>query len=168
MAGLLNQEYMNANPETQEGQVSPEDQEIYEKYVIASIGVILNDPKTFQKLMKAIEASRNDPTTGIARIALSMYEKAENKLGPLDDDEITEAVAEQIIEELIDLSVEAKILTEEQVTEDLAAEIYTKVAQSWIEQNPDRANPEDMAFIQQNKAGQQAPQQPQNAGAQPV
>lgn len=162
MSGLLNSQNTQAAPENpamqgqggagQEAQATPEEQAIFEKYVAASIGEILNNPTTFQKLMKAIEASKASPVEGLARIALSMYEKAESKLGPLEDDDISEAVGETIIEELLDLAVEAKLLTEQQVNEDIAAAIYTKLAQSWIEQHPERASPEDLSYIEQQKA----------------
>lgn len=157
MQGLLNQT-MTQNPSEapqnggQELEATPEEQAVFEKYISASIGSTLNDPNTFQKLMKAIEVSRTSPVEGLARLALTIYEKAENKLGPLDDDDISEAVGEAIIEELLDLAVEAKLFTEQQINEDLAAAIYTKMAQSWIEANPERADPEDMQYIQQQKA----------------
>lgn len=141
----------------QEMEATAEEQAIFEKYFAASIGEILNNPDTFKRLMKAIEMAKANPVEGLARLALSMYEKAENKLGPLDDEDISEAVGEAIIEELLDLAVEAKLLTEQQVNGDLAAAIYTKLAQAWIEAHPERANPEDMQYIQQQKAagGQQ-------------
>lgn len=138
--------------EEQELEATAEEQAVFEQYVAASIGGILNDPTTFQQLMQAIEASRANPVEGLARLANSMYEKAESKIGPLDDDDISEAVGETIIEELLDLAVEAKLFTEAEVDEDLAAAIYTKMAQAWIEANPDRADPEDMQYIQQHKA----------------
>jgi len=156
MDGLLQQ---NQDSEVEEVQASPEEQKVYEQYFAAAVGEAFSNGNTFKSLAKAIEATRSDPASGIARIALSMYEKAERKLGPLDDDDTTEAVGEEIIGALLDIAVETGTLTDDQVDEELAAATYVKLTQMWIEQNPDRAAPEDVEFVQQNQ--QQPQQQPQ-------
>ena len=112
MPNEMSQEMPQEQAQGQELEATPEEQAIFEKYIAASIGAILNNRDTFQKLMKALEASKPTPVEGLSRIALSMYEKAENKLGPLDDEDLTEAVGEAIIEELLDLAVNAKVFTD--------------------------------------------------------
>ena len=103
--------------------------------------------------MKAIESGRNNLIEGLARIALTLYEKAECKLGPLENDDIGEGVAEGIIEALLDMAVEGDVLNQNEVDEDVAQGVFYKMAQLWVEQNPDRADPEDVAYLQSMSGG---------------
>lgn len=153
MTGLLQDPSAQPDNQMQEVSANPEEQRIYEEYFRAAMGEVLGNGQTFSAMMKSLEASRNNPIDGIARIALALYEKAENKLGPLDDEDITEAVGESIIESLLDMAVEAGVLDDAQVDEELAAAIYTKLAQMWIEANPERSDPSDIEFINSQKQG---------------
>ena len=161
MNGLLNsQPQGNEQMVSQEGMeqeqlidATPEEQQVYEEYVRAALGEVLGNGEAFKAMMQTLEAARNNPVDSVARIALALYEKAEKKLGPLEDDDTTEAVGEAIIEALLDMAESGGVLTGEQINEELAAAIYTKLAQMWIEQNPERADPADVEFIQSQKGG---------------
>lgn len=153
MEGLMNQAPQQDAPQIEEIEATPEEQAVFQEYFKAALGEVLGNPEAFKSMMKAIEATRNNPIEGIARIAAALYEKAEKKLGPLDDDDISEGVGEGIIEALLDMAEEGGVLKPEEVNGDLAVGIYTKMAQIWIEQNPDRADPEDLQYIEAAKGG---------------
>lgn len=158
MTGLLQQaQQPNQAPEqgaeVEEVQATPEEQAIADKYLKAALGEVLGNGQAFKAMMKSLEASRNNPVDGIARIAITLYEKAERKLGPLDDDDISEGVAEGIIEALLDMAQDAGVVDPNEVDADVAQGIYLKMTQLWIEQNPDRADPDDVAYLQSQKGG---------------
>ena len=164
MNGLLKQENMNPSMsdqmiqddsgfEVEEIEATPEEQAIYDQYIQAALGEVLGNAQVFESMMKAIESGRNNLIEGLARIALTLYEKAERKLGPLENDDIGEGVAEGIIEALLDMAVEGDVLNQNEVDEDVAQGVFYKMAQLWVEQNPDRADPEDVAYLQSMSGG---------------
>lgn len=133
----------------QETQATPEEQAQFDAYFKAALGEVMGNPQAFERMMKALEAAKSNPIDGVARIALALYDKAEQKVGPIDDDDMTEALGEAIIEALLDMAEEGGII--ENVDAELANAIYVKLAQMWIQANPERADPEDVQYIQSNQ-----------------
>jgi len=139
----------------EEIQANPEEQKLYEDFVRLAIGDAAKDRNKFKALMDAIKASAKNLEDGLARLALSLYDNAEKQLGPVQDDDLTEAIAEAIIEQLIDYAVKLGIVDQHRINTDVANSIYIRMAKLWMEQNPDRADPEDLQYLEQAKGARQ-------------
>lgn len=159
----MQDEQMQQGPEA-----TPEEQAMHDQYVREAMKPVAANGNVWQGMLKTIRAGRSRLADTIATIAAKLYALAEKKIGPLDDDDISEAVGESIIENILIAASSAGIISENEITEDLAVEAYLKMAQQWIESNPERADPEDLKMLaadrqaRQQGSQQQAPQQQPN------
>lgn len=155
----------------QEVEASPEEQQAHDSYVKEALKPIASDGNIWQGMLKTLRAGKPRLPETVAMLAVRLYTLAEDKLGPMDDEDLSEAIAETIIEQLLIAGIGANILSETEVTEDLAAEIYLRFVKIWTDQNPERVSDEDRAAAKGGQPGQpqqqpaaQAPQQPNILG----
>lgn len=138
---------------------SPEEQRTHDAYVKEALKPVASNGNVWQGMLKTLRAAKSRITESVAMIAVRLYTMAEEKLGPLDDEDISEAVAESIIEQILIAGIAAGILGEKEVTDDLAIETYLRFVKLWTQQNPNRVSPEDIALTKGRPQGQQPPQQ---------
>lgn len=166
---MLPEQMPEQMPETEQVEASPEEEAIMREYTREALKPVAANGNVWQGMLKALRGGQARLPETVAMIAVRLYSMAEEKLGPLDDDDISEAVAETIIEQLLVAAVSGGIISEKMVDgeagQDLANEIYLRFVKMWTDQNPDRVTDEDRQLA---KGGamtqQQAPTAPAPAG----
>lgn len=166
------QEQMPAEPmpDEMEGEeeASPEEQAMHDEYVRAAVGAAVSTENIYKAMVQNMRAARSNLPNAIATLAVTLYDKGEEKLGPLPNPDVQEAVMESVIEKLLIIAAEETLIAVDKITEDMAVEIYTMAARQWIEKHPDRADEEDMQALEEMKAqGGQAQPMPQEQAPQP-
>ncbi|HCX11656.1 MAG TPA: hypothetical protein DHU81_15200 [Hyphomonas sp.] len=156
----------------EEVEATPEEQAMVEQYVKASLKQAMGNPSIHSNMVQTMRASaKTNLSQGIAQIAVMLYDKAEQDIGLLPNEDLQEPIFESIIENLMAVAAENTLAPIKVFNEDMAVEIYTMAGRLWIDAHPDRADPEDEAYIAQAEAQgkaqpehapQQAPEQPQS------
>lgn len=152
-------------PVMEEVEASPEEQAQFDSALTAALGPVSDSPEMFASMVQALESGGQMPDQNIARITLALMDAAEAKAGPIENDDLREALAETIISELVETSVNLGALKESDVSDDFAASTYMSFAIMWAEAHPDRLDDEDKATLAELQAQRQGaagdPQKPQ-------
>lgn len=168
---MMTEQMPEQMPETEQVEASPEEEATMRQYTKEALKPVAANSNVWQGMLKAIRGGQARLPETIAMIAVRLYTMAEQKLGPLDDDDISEAVAETVIEQLLVAAVSAGIISEKMVNgeagQDLANEIYLRFVKMWTDQNPERVTDEDRQLAKGGQGAinqQQAPAAPAPAG----
>lgn len=151
-------EMQSEGPQVETFDATPEQQAQYEAAVNEALNVISDTPEKFESFMKAVSAGGDRAMQAVAMIVVSMIDAAEQKLGPIQDDKVIEAVAEALISEVYGMAVDEGALPQEVINEDVFAATYLEFAIAWAQANPDRMDEEDQAAMQEMMAERQAAQ----------
>lgn len=114
--------------------------------------------KTFDSLVTLIRAGKSDPSKAIAQAAVGIVDRMEQDTGPIDDENL-QKVGMAVVAELLDLAVNAGVIQQEQIDEQMIVKTAGEAFGAWMKKHPDRVDQEAMKSMTQSPQGQQAIQQ---------
>jgi len=156
-AGLLQQSPPTEDLQAGETAATPEEQQQYDTAIRAALGGIAENSDAFNSLVEAIKTAGTNPIQQFARLTLTLLDKAEQKTGPIENEDVMENVVESIIEKLVELAIDAGAIQQQQATGDFLADIFAHFMSLWAKAHPERLDDEDRALLGQME--QQARQQ---------
>lgn len=155
----------------QEVQATPEENAMADAALRAALAPLAStDPNIAGPIDQQLQSSGAMPERNIAQMAIPLFEAGEKAAGgPIQDEDMLEHVAKNILDELIGQAIELGAVNLQQlgVNEDEFLEaVFIEFLIHWYEKHPDRADEEDKAALAELKMQRQqttgAGQQPQS------
>lgn len=152
----------------QEEMASPEEQAQYEALVGTAVQLLYEGPALEQALNLFKQGAAEGFPHVMALIVTTILDQLEQEAGGQIDDEMLMAIGEELLTVIATDVEELGIMP---VSDDMLQESVSVTLAAWMQQHPERVDPEAVRALApqgQQPQPQQAPAQPQQAPAQPA